>query len=124
MSERKLPHIIAYDIANPKRLGRVHRFLKKQAVPLQYSVFLFTGTEQQLAHCLAELATLMNEHHDDIRAYPLPRRGLRLVLGPGPLPAGVVLGDVPPQWQAVGLQAGMAGANEDVDVDADDGARR
>lgn len=47
-----------------------------------------------------------------------------LLLGPGPLPAGVVLGDVPPQWQAVWLQAGMAGANEDVDVDADDGARR
>lgn len=116
-------YIICYDITCPRRLGRIHRALKQCALALQYSVFLFTGTEQQLAHCLAELATLMNEHHDDIRAYPLPRRGLRLVLGPGPLPAGVVLGDVPPQWQAVWLQAGMAGANEDVDVDADDGAR-
>lgn len=87
--------------ARPRRLGRIHRALKQCALALQYSVFLFTGTEQQLAHCLAELATLMNEHHDDIRAYPLPQRGLRLVLGAQVLPEGIVLASVPAPWQAL-----------------------
>ena len=88
-------YIICYDITCPRRLGRIHRTLKKYALPLQYSVFFFSGTEGQLRHCLDSLAALMNEHSDDIRAYPLPRRGLRLALGPSKLPAGVVLGQLP-----------------------------
>ncbi len=31
--------IISYDIADPKRLSRIHRMLKRLAMPLQYSVF-------------------------------------------------------------------------------------
>ncbi len=88
-------YIICYDITCPRRLGRIHRVLKQYALPLQYSVFFFSGTESQLHHCLASLEALMNEHSDDIRAYPLPRRGLRLALGPSKLPAGVVLGQLP-----------------------------
>ena len=65
-------YIICYDITNPRRLGRIHRTLKQYAVPLQYSVFLFTGSAAQLAQCLARLQAIMDEHSDDIRAYPLP----------------------------------------------------
>ena len=92
-------YIICYDISDPKRLGRIHRALKKQATPVQYSVFLFSGTATQLQHCLAHLEHLMNRHEDDIRAYPLPARGLRLVLGQSTLPEGIVLSSLPPDWQ-------------------------
>lgn len=92
-------YIICYDIANPRRLGRIHRVLKKQATAVQYSVFLFSGTEDQLERCLAQLQHLMDPHQDDIRAYPLPQRGLRLVLGPSVLPEGIVLGSLPADWQ-------------------------
>ena len=92
-------YIICYDITNPRRLGRIHRTLKQYAVPLQYSVFLFTGSAAQLAQCLARLQAIMDEHSDDIRAYPLPRRGLRLRIGPATLPGGIHWSGLPETWQ-------------------------
>lgn len=82
-------YIVCYDITDPRRLGRIHRAMKKQALPLQRSVFLLQGSELSLRRCLDELELLMDPHDDDIRAYPLPQRGLRLVLGPSALPEGV-----------------------------------
>lgn len=96
-------YIICYDIANPRRLGRIHRALKRRALPVQYSVFLFSGTDVQLQRCLDELQALMDERYDDIRAYPLPQRGLRLVLGASLLPEGIVLGGLPAHWQGTPL---------------------
>ncbi len=103
-------YIICYDIANPRRLGRIHRALKKQALAVQYSVFLFSGTEEALQRCLAQLEALMDAHQDDIRAYPLPQRGLRWVLGATALPQGIVLGSLPADWQSTG---GPDGPDED-----------
>ena len=93
-------YIICYDITEPRRLGRIHRALKQYALPLQYSVFLFQGTAQQLETCLQRLAQLMDPHSDDIRAYPLPASGLRLSIGRKPLPNGVLLGSADGHWQA------------------------
>ena len=92
-------YIICYDIANPRRLGRIHRALKKQALAVQYSVFLFRGTDAQLQRCLDQLEALIDERYDDIRAYPLPQRGLRLVLGASVLPDGIILGSLPADWK-------------------------
>ncbi|MBX3630284.1 MAG: CRISPR-associated endonuclease Cas2 [Nitrosomonas sp.] len=33
-------YLIAYDIADSKRLARVHRVLKQQGLPVQFSVFM------------------------------------------------------------------------------------
>lgn len=35
---RPVLHLVCYDIRDPKRLLRVHRFLRSQGFPLQYSV--------------------------------------------------------------------------------------
>lgn len=72
MAHRRLPHIIAYDIANPRRLGRVHRYLKKIALPLQYSVFLMELDAERRDKVLKHLRTLIHEKQDDVRIYPLP----------------------------------------------------
>ncbi len=93
-------YIVCYDITDPRRLGRIHRLLKKRALAVQYSVFLFTGTEAQLERCLADLNRLMDPRHDDIRAYPLPERGLRLLVGPSTLPDGIFWTQLPPEWQS------------------------
>ncbi|MCX7896832.1 MAG: CRISPR-associated endonuclease Cas2 [Rhodocyclaceae bacterium] len=89
-------YVICYDITHPKRLGRIHRYLKKHAMPLQYSVFLFSGDERRLARLLDTLAALIDEKEDDLRCYPLPSRGHRERLGRAVLPRGIQWSGLPP----------------------------
>lgn len=90
--------IVCYDICNPRRLGRLHRFLKGCAVPLQYSVFLFSGDERQLDRLLEQAAGYIDPNADDLRAYPLPTRGLKARLGQPSLPQGIQWSGLPTAW--------------------------
>ncbi len=69
---RRRPWLVAYDIADPKRLRRVHTFLKAQGMPVQYSVFLVYATTAELDELLAGLAERIHPGRDDVRAYRLP----------------------------------------------------
>lgn len=91
-------YIICYDISNPRRLGRVHRYLKKYAVALQYSVFLYTGDERKFDRCLEGAVALIDEKEDDLRAYPLPARGLKARIGRPALPEGIQWSGLPTAW--------------------------
>jgi len=93
--------IICYDISHPRRLGRVFRCLKKSALPLQYSVFLFTGDARQLTRLMDTLLPLIDPEQDDLRAYPLPARGFKARLGKASLPEGIQWSSLPAAWQAV-----------------------
>lgn len=86
-------HILSYDITDPKRLGRVHRYMRKQGLPIQYSVFLVYTDRAGLELILNALDALIDPHSDDIRAYPLPRRLDFLHLGRQLFPLGVSLYD-------------------------------
>lgn len=66
--------LLAYDIANPKRLTQVHRTVRAHGLPLQYSVFLVPGTAQQIDDLRATLAGIIEPTEDDIRIYPLPTK--------------------------------------------------
>jgi CRISPR-associated protein Cas2 len=90
--------IVCYDISDPRRLGRLHRFLKKHAVALQYSVFLFTGSDRQLDRLLDAAQTFIDPQVDDLRAYPLPARGFRARLGKPALPEGIHFSGLPVAW--------------------------
>ncbi len=90
--------VICYDIANPRRLGRLHRYLKKCAVPMQYSVFLFTGDDRQLERCMADAVKLIDAKEDDLRAYALPSRGLKARIGRPALPEGIQWSGLPTAW--------------------------
>ncbi|MDI6750252.1 MAG: CRISPR-associated endonuclease Cas2 [Pseudomonadota bacterium] len=90
--------ILCYDISDPKRLGRVFRFLKKRALPLQYSVFLFSGDERQLDRVLEKLVPFIDAEEDDLRAYPLPQRGFKARLGRAALPEGIQWSNLPATW--------------------------
>ena len=62
--------LIAYDIADPRRLQRVHRFLCRHAVPVQYSVFVARCSAAKLGSIRASLAKLVKNREDDVRFTP------------------------------------------------------
>ena len=84
-------YLIAYDIADPRRLHRVHRFLKQHAVPIQYSVFVTRISEAQLARIKTGIVDRICEDEDDVRIYHIPDRTEVQLLGRSPLPEGMQL---------------------------------
>lgn len=89
-------YLIAYDIADPKRLGRVARRLERSALRVQKSVFLFRGERAGLETLLDQLAELIHSGQDVVQAWQLAAAetpsGLVRGLPPGTSPGGVVLG--------------------------------
>lgn len=92
--------LIAYDISDPRRLQRLHRYLSKEALPIEYSVFFVTAELHHLLRILQQAVKLIDPRQDDLRCYPLPHRGLRARLGMATLPAGVHYSALPPQFMA------------------------
>lgn len=68
--ERKW-HLIQYDIRNPKRLRRVHRLLKSQAIVVQNSVFAWFGHTLELKVLQDKLKKCIKVSEDDVRGYIL-----------------------------------------------------
>jgi CRISPR-associated protein Cas2 len=63
--------LLAHDIADPKRLQKVWRLMRKEGLPLQYSVYLLHGDRQRVQRLLDQLALLIDNKADDLRVYPL-----------------------------------------------------
>ena len=64
-------YIIAYDIAHPSRLRRVHKRLSAEAYPLQNSVFLCQGNLKALQKLYQQLSSELRPSEDDLRFFPL-----------------------------------------------------
>lgn len=85
--------IVTYDIADKKRLPQVFKFLKRQGVPLQYSVFLVDASSAKIGSIMAHIARLIDKDADDVRAYRIPANPWKVSLGSAILPEGIVSGD-------------------------------
>lgn len=83
--------LIAYDVRDPKRLRRMHRFLSDNAVWVQYSVFVARMSAQRLGMLRASLGKLIDADADDVRVYRVPERAEISTLGMQGLPEGVLL---------------------------------
>lgn len=83
--------LIAYDIADSRRLQRARRLLCTQTLPLQNSVYLFRGSQDGAQQLLAQLAEQLNAREDDLRLYPLPPNARLLALSGSALPQGILL---------------------------------
>lgn len=84
-------YLIAYDIADPRRLSKVARFMGKYAVRVQYSVFAAELSERGLAYLLAGLEAIIDPRRDDVRAYSLPRNAEVTMLGRQIFPEDILL---------------------------------
>ena len=82
-------YLVCYDIADPNRLQRVHRYLRETGMPVQYSVFLAHMNRRKLMKMVLELRQLIEAAEDDVRIYPLPRHPERINLGVQFFPEGV-----------------------------------
>jgi len=87
---RKNPWLICYDIREPRRLGRVHRYLVSRAIPVQYSVFAGQYSAPELDRLLDGLERIIDVREDDVRAYPLSRAGEAWTYGQQSLPATLI----------------------------------
>jgi CRISPR-associated protein Cas2 len=97
--------LITYDITDPRRLVRLHRFLVRQATPVQYSVFHFEGSAAQMGRLMADIETRIKPDEDDVRAYQLPEPLQLDTIGRGTLPSDtLVLSTTSPSLQTL-LQA-------------------
>lgn len=85
--------LVTYDIADPRRLTRLFKFLKKQGVPVQYSVFLLQASAVKMASLIQQITTMIDADADDVRAYRLPENGWQVSLGASILPDNIIPGE-------------------------------
>ena len=83
--KRKGWYLVAYDIANPRRLAKIHRKLKSEGLAVQKSLFLVQGTEFRINQLLDRIASIMALREDDLRAYPIMHPSKIWTNGPNPL---------------------------------------
>lgn len=85
--DKRIDWLVCYDISDPRRLIRVHRCLKKEGVPVQYSVFMLHATRGGMARVLARLAAIIDPDGDDVRAYPVPEQPWKVTIGADLIPS-------------------------------------
>jgi CRISPR-associated protein Cas2 len=78
--------LVTYDIADHRRLSRLFKYLKKQGVPVQYSVFAVDASSAKMGSIMAQISKMIHPNQDDVRAYRLPENGWRADLGKAILP--------------------------------------
>lgn len=87
-------HLIAYDIADTRRLQKAYRYLTQHAIPLQNSVFLHIGSREEAQHCYQELCRILNAKQDNLRVYPLPNNSIIRTIGKPAIPEGIIIGNI------------------------------
>lgn len=85
------PWLITYDIADPKRLARVGRLMRRHGLHLQHSAYLWQGTDEALQRLLDQVATLIEPAADDVRGYHLTENTTVWQFGRQGLPEGITL---------------------------------
>jgi CRISPR-associated protein Cas2 len=69
---KKSWYLIAYDVRDPKRLRRVHYYLRKRALAVQKSVFMVQVDPKALAAIETEQHARVKARDDDVRLYAIP----------------------------------------------------
>ncbi len=65
----RVRYLISYDIREPRRLLRVMRRVRQQAIPVQYSVYYAELYAHELNQLVTGLEALIEPKVDDVRIY-------------------------------------------------------
>ena len=84
-------YLMCYDIADPKRLTRVHRRAVNHAQFVQYSVYYMIGTPDDLQRLMDEIAAIIHPKEYDVRAYAIAPLNEAICLGQPLLPDDIFL---------------------------------
>lgn len=88
--------IISYDIRAPKRLQKLHRWLKRHAFVLQESVFAFAGTPKAWEQLQQGILTRIKRTEDDVKVYRLSQECKLSFYGNSPFLVDVHFAGYPP----------------------------
>lgn len=91
---KQQPYLITYDISDKKRLSRIHRLLKTQAVALQYSVFISVMNGPDLKALTEDILKIIDKQADDVRLYVLPQKPEWYAWGESYWPEGISINGI------------------------------
>lgn len=103
-------YLLAYDIADPRRLARIARIVAREALRIQYSVYVAELSPRQLRDLVAALRVAIDPRTDDLRIYPLPARLDAIWYGRAIWPEGIQFEG--PAWACL-TAGGPAGYRRD-----------
>ena len=89
MSRRS--YLLCYDIADPRRLSRIHRICGEFGISFQYSVFLMELEEEEVDALLERIEGIIDHNEDDVRLYPIQSKKAIVTLGEPLLPEEIHL---------------------------------
>jgi CRISPR-associated protein Cas2 len=119
---RRSWYLLAYDIADPRRLKRVHAYLKKRGLAAQKSVFFVHFSPPELDGILSSLRRIIHVNQDDVRVYPIDHPAQVWLSGAQPVQAEALLDPgrigAPRDGDQAKAAADSAGAGADKTVDA------
>ena len=70
--------LIAYDIADNKRVAKLGRFLSKIGVRVEYSIFYVKATKDEMTEIAIKINDIIDAGMDDVRIYEIEDYGIAL----------------------------------------------
>ena len=70
--------LIAYDIADNKRVAKLGRFLSKVGVRIEYSIFYVKAAKDEMTEIAMKITNIIDTEMDDVRIYEIEDYGIAL----------------------------------------------
>jgi len=70
--------IVAYDIADTKRVAKLGRFLSKIGIRIEYSIFYVKATKDEITEIAMKINDIIDTEMDDVRIYEIEDYGIAL----------------------------------------------
>jgi len=70
--------LIAYDIADTRRVAKVGRYLSKIGVRVEYSIFYVKASKDEMVEIAMKINDIIDSEMDDVRIYEIEDYGIAL----------------------------------------------